>query len=259
MDLQLQNKTALISGSTAGIGLSIAQCLAKEGASVIINGRTKERVEEALKQIDGDASGIDADLSTNEGAEKVFQAYPHVDILINNLGIYETSAFEDISDATWLKMFDVNVLSGIRLSRLYMPKMQRNNWGRILFISSESAINIPSEMIHYGLTKTAQLSLSRGLAQICSGTGVTVNAVLPGPTHSEGVTDFLEQIAKEKKQDIKEVEKEFFQTMRGTSIIKRFAETKEVADVVTFLASPLSSAITGASIRVDGGVISSIY
>ncbi|MDB6065378.1 MAG: 3-hydroxybutyrate dehydrogenase [Pedosphaera sp.] len=263
MDLKLQNKRALVSGSSAGIGFAIAQSLAMEGASVVVNGRTAARVEAAAKKIRdsgarGEVTASTLDLSTAAGADALLKQVPAVDILINNLGMYEPKPFEEITDAEWLKIFEVNVLSGIRLSRAYMPGMKKKDWGRIIFISSESAINTPAEMIHYGMTKTAQLAVSRGLAQTTAGTGVTVNSVLPGPTRSEGVEDFVEAIAKAKKINVADVEAEFFKSVRPGSLLKRFATSEEVAAMVTFVASPLSAATNGAALRVDGGVIQSI-
>ncbi len=263
MDLQLTNKVALVSGSTAGIGLAIATTLAQEGANVIVNGRTQARVNTAIDQIKqtvptAQLQGIAADLGTQTGAKELFQQLPEVDILVNNLGIYGTKAFTDISDEEWINFWEVNVLSGVRLSRHYLPLMLRKNWGRIVFISSESALNIPSEMIHYGVTKTAQLSLARGLAETTIRTNVTVNSVLPGPTRSEGVEDFIQGLAKEQNISVQQIEKEFFEKTRPSSLIQRFASTSEVADLVAFVVSPLASAINGAALRVEGGIVRSI-
>jgi NAD(P)-dependent dehydrogenase (short-subunit alcohol dehydrogenase family) len=257
MDLQLKGKTALVTGSTAGIGLAIAQALAKEGAAVIVNGRTEERVRAAVKT-SGAAHGIAADLATEAGARELIAKFGHVDILVNNLGIFEPKPFAQITDDDWRRFFEVNVLSGVRLSRHYIEGMQRENWGRIVFISSESALQIPPEMIHYGMTKTAQLAISRGLAETTAGTGVTVNAVLPGPTASEGVTEFVQQLAKGQGTDVAAVEREFFRDVRPSSLIKRFATPAEVAALVAFVCSPLAAAINGAALRVDGGVVRSI-
>jgi NAD(P)-dependent dehydrogenase (short-subunit alcohol dehydrogenase family) len=264
MDLQLKGKRALVSGSSAGIGLAIVQSLAAEGTSVVINGRSRERLEAAAKKIrSSGASGeviISAgDLGTAAGVDALLRQVPTVDILVNNLGMYVPKPFEEITDEDWLKIFEVNVLSGIRLSRAYLPGMKKKNWGRIIFISSESGINIPVEMIHYGVTKTAQLALSRGLAETTAGTGVTVNAVLPGPTRSEGVEQFVEDMARAGKTDAASVEKEFFKSVRPSSLLKRFATPEEVAAMVTYVASPLSSATNGAALRVDGGVVRSVF
>jgi NAD(P)-dependent dehydrogenase (short-subunit alcohol dehydrogenase family) len=263
MDLKLKGKRALVSGSTAGIGFAIAESLAKEGATVVVNGRTLERVEAAIEKLrnSGVQSGIEslaADLGTATGVELATRKFPEVDILINNLGIFEPKSFEEITDADWFRFFEVNVLSGVRLSRYYLPKMKSRNWGRIIFISSESAIQIPAEMIHYGMTKTAQLAIARGLAETTAGTDVTVNSVLAGPTASEGVNEFVGKLAAEKKTDRATVEKEFFQSMRPTSLLKRFARPNEVAALVAFLCSPLSSATNGSALRADGGVVRSV-
>jgi NAD(P)-dependent dehydrogenase (short-subunit alcohol dehydrogenase family) len=257
MDLQLKGKTALVTGSTAGIGLAIAQALAKEGASVIVNGRTEERVRAAMKA-SGAAHGIAADLATEAGARELIAEFGQVDILVNNLGIFEPKPFAEMTDDDWRRFFEVNVLSGVRLSRHYIGAMKERNWGRIVFISSESALQIPPEMIHYGMTKTAQLAISRGLAETTAGTAVTVNAVLPGPTASEGVTEFVQQLAKGQGTDVAVVDREFFRDVRPSSLIKRFATPAEVAVLVAFVCSPLAAAINGAALRVDGGVVRSI-
>jgi NAD(P)-dependent dehydrogenase (short-subunit alcohol dehydrogenase family) len=263
VDLQLTNKTAFVTGSTAGIGLAIAEALAAEGASVIVNGRTEERVSAAVKTIlrkspRAKVSGVAADLGAAEGAAIAIRQIPDLDILVNNVGIYAIKPFEELTDDDWMKIFDVNVMSGVRLSRHYLPLMKKKNWGRIVFISSESGINTPVEMVHYGVTKTAQLALARGLAETTVGTAVTVNSVLPGPTESEGVATFVEQAAKSQGVDRAQVEKHFFQRLRPSSLIQRFATTAEVAALVTFVCSPLSSATNGAALRVDGGVVRSI-
>jgi NAD(P)-dependent dehydrogenase (short-subunit alcohol dehydrogenase family) len=257
MDLDLKGKTALVTGSTAGIGLAIATALAKEGAAVIVNGRTQQRVDRALAT-SGAAHGIAADLGTEAGARAVIEGFPEVDILVNNLGIFEPKPFEEIPDDDWRRFFEVNVLSGIRMSRHYLGPMKRKNWGRIVFISSESALQIPKEMIHYGMTKTAQLAISRGLAETTRGTGVTVNAVLPGPTKSEGVVEFVAQLATAGGVDSAAVEREFFTKARPTSLLQRFATSEEVAAVVTFVCSPLASAINGSAVRAEGGVLQSL-
>jgi NAD(P)-dependent dehydrogenase (short-subunit alcohol dehydrogenase family) len=207
----------------------------------------------------GNVLGFAGDLSVGGVAEKLLQLHPHVDILVNNLGLFEVRAFEDISDADWQRFFDVNVLSGARLSRLYLPSMRRRNWGRIIFISSESGYQIPAEMIHYGMTKAAQIAVARGLAEATAGTGITVNSVLPGPTRSRGVGDFVADWAAKSGKSPQTVEDEFFKTARPTSLIKRFASPEEVAAIVAFVASPLSAATTGAALRVDGGVIKSAF
>jgi NAD(P)-dependent dehydrogenase (short-subunit alcohol dehydrogenase family) len=263
MDLQLKNKKALVTGSTGGIGLAVASWLAREGAAVVVNGRTPKRVDEAVKHVGQQAagaqvSGVAADLGTAQGAAQLTRAVPTLDILVNNLGIYETKEFPAISDEDWLHIFEVNVLSGVRLSRFYLPQMLRAKWGRVLFVSSESGVNIPVEIIHYGVTKTAQIALARGLAEMTAGTGVTVNSVLPGPTRSEGVEDFVEGLAKSKGISPAEVEAEFFRTVRPSSLLKRFATPEEVAAMVVYLSSPLASATNGAAVRVDGGVVRSI-
>jgi NAD(P)-dependent dehydrogenase (short-subunit alcohol dehydrogenase family) len=263
MDLQLQGKLALVSGSTAGIGYAIAHALAKEGAAVIVNGRRQEAVDEAVAHIraetQGTVHGHAADLSNAEAAQQTVQRFPGIAILVNNLGIFEAKPFEDIPDADWQRFFDVNVLSGVRLARLVLPGMKQANWGRIIFISSESAVQIPTEMIHYGMTKTAQLAVSRGLAEHVAGTGITVNSVLPGPTRSRGVGDFVDGMAKSSGKTFEQVEAEFFDHVRPTSLIKRFAAPQEVASLVAYVASPLASATTGAALRVDGGVLKSAF
>ncbi len=263
MDLQLQNKTAVITGSTAGIGLAIAALLAREGAEVVINGRTQARVDDAIARIGegGGAKvrGVAADLATADGVEAFVRQVPATDILVNNLGIFEPKPFEQITDADWLRFFETNVLSGVRLSRAYLPRMREKNWGRIVFVSSESALQIPAEMIHYGMTKTAQIAIARGLAETCAGTGVTVNAVLPGPTASEGVSEFVGSLAEQNQQTRAEFEQEFFKSARPTSLLQRFAKPEEVAPLVAYLCSPLSSATNGAALRVDGGVVKSPF
>jgi len=262
MNLKLTDKTALVSGSTKGIGFAIATGLAREGARVIVNGRSEKAVAEAKQQIDrivpnAKIETFAGDLSTAAATETLLQRFPLVDILVNNLGIFEPKPFEDIPDEDWRRFFEVNVLSGVRLSRAYLPGMKQRNWGRIVFISSESAINTPAEMIHYGMTKTAQLAVSRGLAQLCAGTGVTVNAVLPGPTHSAGVEEFAGQLSGGKP--FAEFEQEFFKTVRPSSLLKRFALPEEVANLVTYVCSPLSAATNGAALRVDGGVVQACF
>jgi len=261
MDLQLTAKLAVVTGSTKGIGLAIATSLAREGARVVVNGRTQAAVDTALEEIvtavpGARVEGFAGDLSTASAADQLTQAFPAVDILVNNLGIFEATPFEAISDADWLRFFEVNVLSGVRLSRAYLPGMKSRNWGRIVFISSESAIQIPSEMIHYGMTKTAQLAISRGLAETCAGTAVTVNAILPGPTRSAGIDDFVAQVSG--GQTFEQFQHGFFESIRPSSLLKRFATTDEVASMVTYVCSPLASATNGAALRVDGGVVRAI-
>ncbi|HEX7380789.1 MAG TPA: SDR family oxidoreductase [Nevskiaceae bacterium] len=263
MDLQLKDKIAFVSGSTAGIGLAIAERLAAEGARVWLNGRTQARVDAARRHIlerapAAKVEGVAADLSHADGVANAVRAVPRVDILINNLGVFASQPFESITDADWLRFFETNVLSGIRLARAWLPDMKARNWGRIVFISSESGLNIPVEMIHYGVTKTAQLAVSRGLAESLAGTGITVNAVLPGPTASEGVQRFVGELAAERGTDAAAVERDMFRTDRPSSLLKRFIRPEEVANLVAYVASPLSSATTGAALRVDGGVVRAI-
>lgn len=263
MDLNLTGKLALVSGSTAGIGLAIASTLAQEGARVIVNGRSQSSVDDTVAQLKaqtgGDVQGFAGDLSQAASAEELARRHPDVEILVNNLGIFEPKPFEEIPDADWQRFFDVNVLSGVRLARLFLPAMKQANWGRIIFISSESAVQIPAEMIHYGMTKTAQLAVARGLAEAVAGTGITVNSVLPGPTTSRGVGEFVETLAKADGKSFDAFEKEFFEKVRPTSLIKRFASTQEIASLVAYISSPLSSATTGAALRADGGVIKSAF
>jgi NAD(P)-dependent dehydrogenase (short-subunit alcohol dehydrogenase family) len=263
MDLLLAGRLALVSGSTAGIGYSIAETLAAEGARVIVNGRTQAGVDAALASIrkatNQDAIGFAGDLSEAAAAEALVNQHPAIEILVNNLGIFEAKAFEDIPDADWVRFFAVNVLSGARLARLVLPAMRRANWGRIIFISSESGVQIPAEMVHYGMTKAAQIAVARGIAETLAGTGVTVNSVLPGPTRSRGVGDFVEQLAREQGKSGAQVEKEFFAHVRPTSLIQRFSTTQEVASMVAYLASPLASSTTGAALRVDGGTVKSAF
>ncbi|MDB5135178.1 MAG: family oxidoreductase [Mucilaginibacter sp.] len=263
MDLQLNNKKALVTGSTAGIGYAIAKQLASENAEVYINGRTIERVEAAVKKLKDETGnqnihGFAVDFSDNNQIDDLIKQLPDIDILVNNVGIFEPKPFKDITDADWFKFFEVNVLSGVRLSRAYFDKMLQKNWGRIIFISSESAVQIPAEMIHYGMTKTAQIAVSRGLAELTVGTNVTVNTVLPGPTFSEGAGNFIESLAKDQGKSASDIEKEFFKHARPTSLLQRFATTDEIANLVTYLSSPLSSATNGAALRADGGVVKSI-
>ena len=262
MQLKLENKRALVSGSTKGIGFAIATQLAGEGASVVVNGRTENAVAAALTQIRqavpaAKVDGFAGDLSTAKATEDLVGRFPEFDILINNLGIFEPKPFEEIPDEDWRRFFEVNVLSGVRLTRAYLPGMKQRQWGRVVFISSESGIQTPVEMIHYGMTKTAQLAVSRGVANSCAGTGVTVNSILPGPTLSSGVDEFVEKLSG--GQPFEAFEKEFFEKIRPSSLLKRFATPDEVAGLVTFVCSPIASAINGAALRVDGGVVRSCF
>jgi NAD(P)-dependent dehydrogenase (short-subunit alcohol dehydrogenase family) len=264
MDFGIEDKVAVVSGSTAGIGLAIAAALAKEGAKVVVNGRTQARVAGALDAIRKQASGaslegVAANLATAAGVASFVQQVPQADILINNLGIFEPKPFAEIPDADWMRFFETNVLSGVRLTRSYLPGMLKNRWGRVIFISSESSQNIPAEMIHYGMTKTAQVAVARGIAESVAGTGVTVNSVLPGPTASEGVGTFVASMAKQQNISQAQVEEQFFDKMRPSSLLKRFETTEEVAAVVAFIASAQSAAINGAAVRAEGGVIRSIF
>ena len=259
MDLQLNNRLALVSGSTAGIGYSIAEALLREGARVIVNGRSQASVDAAVAKLGPGAIRFAGDLATAAAAEKLGAPNPDIDILVNNLGIFEPKAFEDIPDADWMRFFEVNVLSGARLARLVLPGMKRRNWGRIVFISSESGLQIPAEMVHYGMTKSAQIAIARGIAETVAGSGITVNSVLPGPTRSRGVEDFVQALAGDSGQTFEQFEQEFFEKVRPTSLIKRFATTEEVAAMVTYLCSPLASATTGAALRVDGGTVKSAF
>jgi NAD(P)-dependent dehydrogenase (short-subunit alcohol dehydrogenase family) len=264
MDFGLKGKSAVVSGSTAGIGFAIAAALAAEGARVIVNGRTEARVATALQNLrqlvkDADVRGVSADLGTAQGVSAFLQQIPEADILVNNLGIFEIKPFLEIPDSDWLRFFEVNVLSGVRLSRHYLPGMLKKNWGRVIFISSESAQQIPTEMIHYGMTKTAQVAVARGLAQSVAGTGVTVNSILAGPTASEGAGVFVESMAKQQGVTKAEIEKQFFSTARPSSLLKRFETTEEVAAVVAFIASAQATAINGSAVRAEGGVVQSIF
>jgi NAD(P)-dependent dehydrogenase (short-subunit alcohol dehydrogenase family) len=263
MDLGLQGKRALVTGSTAGIGYAAAAALSREGASVTLNGRTPVRVTQALERLRAEqpgaaVHGIAADLADAEGCARLAAAVPEVDILVNNVGIFEPKAFEDIPDADWMRFFEVNVMSGVRLSRHYVRGMRARNWGRIVFVSSESGLQIPAEMVHYGMTKTAQLAVARGLAETLAGTGVTVNSVLPGPTASEGVSGFLAQMAQAQGTDVAAIEREFFATARPSSLLRRFETPDEIAAMITYVCSVPAAATSGASLRVDGGVVRSI-
>lgn len=261
MDLQLKGKRVLVTGSTAGIGFAAARAFAVEGASVVINGRKQDRVDSAIAQIrksqpGAELTGIAADVSNAAGCAKLIQTAPDVDVLVNNMGIFEPKPFEKISDEDWLRLFEANVMSGVRLSRHYLPGMRKRNWGRILFVSSESGVQIPVEMIHYGMTKTAQIAIARGLAESVVGTGITVNSILPGPTRSEGVETFVAQMGG--GGDSAVFEAEFFKSVRPSSLLKRFATVEEVASTIVYLCSPLASATTGAAVRADGGVVRAI-
>lgn len=263
MQIDLTGLTAIVTGSTAGIGYAIAQGLARSGATVIVNGRTLKRVDDAVAKLKQDVPtanvrGVAADLSQPKEFEDFIAQVPEADILVNNLGIFEPKPFFEIPDEDWDRFFQVNVMSAVRMSRHYTPKMVTKGWGRVMFISSESGIATPAEMVHYGMTKTAMLAVSRGLAETVAGTGVTVNSILPGPTASEGVEQFVKDLARDGKKSVEDVEKEFFQTTRPTSLIKRFETVEEIANLVVFAASKQASAITGTSLRVDGGVVRSI-
>src|SRR5271170_2329628 len=263
MDMKLTGKIALVTGSTAGIGFAIARSLTKEGAHVYLNGRTQARVDSAIQAIRSEITtakidGIAADFTDASGAETVIKELPVVDVLVNNVGIFEPKPFAEIADSDWYRFFEINVMSGVRLSRHYLPGMLERDWGRILFISSESAVQIPAEMVHYGMTKTAQVAVARGIAETAAGSGVTVNSILAGPTESEGVGGFVEAMAKQENKSKEEVEREFFETARPSSLLKRFATVDEVAALVTYVAGELSSATNGAALRVDGGVVRAI-
>ena len=263
MKIDLSGKTALVTGSTSGIGHAIAKGLAVAGANVVINGRSQGKVDAAVAAITkvasgGKIAGLAADVSTSAGCEALAETLPDVDILINNAGIFEPKGFLDIPDDDWNRFFDVNVMSGVRLSRAYLPGMLKRNWGRIVFISSESALNIPKEMIHYGTTKTAQLAVSRGLAEMTRGTAVTVNSVLPGPTMSEGVEAFVKDLARQNGQSVEEAAAQFVKQFRPTSLLQRFASVEEIANMVVYVASKQASATNGAALRAEGGIIQTI-
>ena len=266
MHIELTGRKAIVTGSTAGIGRATAEGLARAGAAVVINGRRNARVDEAVRQmrqdfLDSDISGIAADLSTPEGAEAFFAQAPDADILVNNVGtahIRDYNGIEDIAEITdedWLGLFQLNVMSGVRMARHYLPRMVKKGWGRVVFVSSESAVNIPKEMLDYGMTKTAQLALSRGLAEAVAGTGVTVNAVLPGPTRSEILGGFMAKQVDANGITQQEAEQGFLRAMRPTSLIQRFATTDEVANMIVYVCSEQACATTGAALRVDGGVV----
>ncbi|HGH4676561.1 TPA: SDR family oxidoreductase [Enterobacter bugandensis] len=263
MDLQLTGKTALVTGATAGIGLAIASTLAREGVAVTITGRDREKLQNAVSKIthaapQAQVTAVVADLASAEGTEALFEACPDTDILINNLGFYEARAFADITDEEWLRMFDINVMSGVRLSRHYFPRMLARNWGRVIFMSSEVGAFTPPDMVHYGVSKSAQLAVSRGMAELTKGTGVTVNSVLPSATRSDGIIDYLRQTAPKPDMTDQEIEAHFFQTYRPSSLIARMIEADEIAAMVALLASPLGAASNGAAVRVEGGTFRSI-
>ena len=261
MNLELNGKLALVTGSTAGIGHAIAATLVREGAHVIVNGRTQDAVDRTVAELvaigSGRVDGFAGDLGTEAAADAVTKLFPNVEILINNLGIFEPKPFEEIPDADWRHFFDVNVLSGVRLARLYLPAMRQRNWGRI--ISSDSGVHIPAEMVHYGVTKAAQIAAARGIAESVAGTAITVNSVLPGPTKSRGVIDFVAALPGSEGKTFAQFETEFFEKIRPTSLIKRFTTPEEIATMVAYVASPLSSATNGAALRVDGGVVKSAF
>jgi NAD(P)-dependent dehydrogenase (short-subunit alcohol dehydrogenase family) len=263
VDLRLNDKVAVVTGSTAGIGFAIVSALAIEGAHVYVNGSTQQRMDAAIAAIRSHGArikvdGIVADFSSAAGAEAVIAKLPLADVLINNVGIFEPKPFAEIPDADWYRFFEINVMSGVRLARHYLAGMLKQNWGGMIFISSESAVQIPPEMVHYGMTKTAQVAVARGIAESVVGTGVTVNSVLAGPTESEGVAGFVEAMAKQQNKSKQAIEKEFFEHVRPSSLLKRFATVDEVAAMVAYLAGELSSATNGAALRVDGGVVRAI-
>ncbi len=260
--MDLENKLALVTGSTAGIGYATAEALLRAGARVVINGRTQGAVDEARARLGGAGRtviGYAADLSSASAVDALARLHPGVDILVNNLGIFEPKAFQEIPDADWLRLFEVNVLSGVRLARAYLPEMRRRDWGRIIFVSSESALQIPAEMIHYGMTKAAQIAVARGLAESLAGTRITVNSVLAGPTRSRGVEDFVDSLMQSGQKSFADIERDFFQNVRPTSLLKRFLTPEEVAAMIAYVASPAASGTTGAALRVDGGVVKSAF
>ena len=263
MDFGLKGKVAIVTGSTAGIGFGIAAALAREGANVIVNGRTSARVDSALHKLKAllpaaSLTGIAVDLGTREGVSTFIKQASAADVLVNNLGIFAVKPFLEIPDEDWLRFFEVNVLSGVRLTRHYLPGMLKKNWGRVIFISSESGQQIPAEMVHYGMTKTAQIAIARGVAESVAGSGVTVNSVLAGPTASEGVGDFVQSMARGRGVSPAQFEREFFETVRPSSLLKRFETTEEVAAIVAFVASVHSVGINGSAVRAEGGVVRSI-
>lgn len=263
MDLQLEGKRALVTGSSAGIGWAIACELASEGTHVTLNGRDPARLDAALERLRAQVPGaivhgVAVDLASAEGCQTLLAAAGEQDILVNNLGIFEPKDFAQITDADWLRFFEVNVLSGVRMARHHLARMQERGWGRVVFISSESGICPPGDMVHYGMSKSAQLSVSRGLAETCAGTGVTVNSVLPGPTRTEGAVDFFTTLARNAGQTLEEAEEDFFKYARPTSLLQRFIEPGEVAAMVAYVCSPRAAATNGAALRVEGGVVRSL-
>ena len=262
LDLKLEGRTALVTGSTAGIGYASARALLREGARVIVNGRTQGAVDAAIaklqKETGGTALGFAGDVSQADTAARLYKAFPEVDILVNNVGVMTMKRFEETTDADWNDIFQINVMSGVRLARLYLPGMKARDWGRVIFISSESGLQIPVESIHYGMTKAAQIAIARGLAEAMAGTHVTVNSILPGPTKSRALEGYLERAAAQGRSEA-DVEKEFFERARPTSLIKRFEDPDEIAALVVYVASPLSSGTTGAALRVEGGVVKSAF
>jgi NAD(P)-dependent dehydrogenase (short-subunit alcohol dehydrogenase family) len=257
MNIDLTGKTALVTGSTQGIGLAIAEGLAAAGARVVVNGRNRDRVDAAVAGLDGDVIGVAADVATDDGVADLVRALPDVDILVNNLGIFGAVPAREITDDQWRTYFEVNVLAAARLIRSYLPGMADRGWGRVIQIASDSAIVIPQEMIHYGVSKTALLALSRGFAKDAAGTGVTVNSVIAGPTHTAGVEDFVYQLV-DRSLPWDEAQREFMRAHRPQSLLQRLIEPEEIANMVTYLASPLASATTGAAVRADGGYVDSI-
>lgn len=263
MNLQIKNKTAFISGSTAGIGFAIAKILLNEGATVVVNGRKQSRVDEAIEKLkqefpEAKVTGVAADFSNVEDIESLLSQLPLIDILINNVGIYQTESFFESKDETWLQQFEINVMSGMRLSRQLLPAMMEKNWGRIIFISSECASLSPTDSLAYNMTKAAMLSLSRGLAEMTKGSQVTVNTIIPGSTLSEGAQQFLKDVAARENKTPEQVEAEFFNKVRTSSLLQRFASVEEVANTVAFYVSPLAAATNGAAIKVDGGSMGGI-
>jgi NAD(P)-dependent dehydrogenase (short-subunit alcohol dehydrogenase family) len=264
VQIDLTGRTALVSGSTAGIGLAIAAGLAEAGASVVVNGRTDERVGEAVATVSERAThgaevrGVAADLGTAEGCEALIAGAPDVDVLVNSVAVFEPRPVFEITDEDWMRFFTTNVMSGVRLSRHHVPRMVERGWGRVIFVSSESALHIPSEMVHYGMTKTAQLAVARGIAESFPASGVTVNSILPGPTLSEGVAGFLEEMGGDDADSVEEAGRRFVAAARPTSLLGRLASPEEVANLAVYLASDQASATNGSAMRVDGGVVRAV-